>query len=1016
LKILSISREPLRTLSLGVGLFGLFVTGARAIDPHRATSQYVRDRWGTEQGFPRGAVYAITQTSDGYLWIGSEAGLVRFDGLNFKVMKDESAMSSAVGVLGIVPDKEGYLWLLTRDMTLLRYRDGDFDNPFNTTADVSYISVVAGSNRGELLAGKLELGAFTYRAGDFSLVAAAKGIPNSPVIAMAQSRSGDIWLGTFAAGLFRLVQGNTFPVSGNLPDAKVNCLLPDGPQALWVGTDHGIVRWNGEQLSTDGIPAELSKFQVLTMTKDHDGNLWLGTGERGLLRFNPQGISPLDRTDLDTPAITATYEDREGSVWFGSANGIQRLRDSAFVTYSMPEGLPAGGGNPVFVDADNRMWFAPVTGGLEWMRGERHGHISQAGLDRDVVYSIAGSRVGGKDELWLGRQNGGLTRLSENGAVTYTHREGLAQDSVYSVYRDHDGVVWAGTLSGGVSRLEAGKFRTYTAADGLASNTVASILQTADGTMWFATTGGLSALANGKWRTYTLTGGLPSDNVNCMLEDSAGFLWAGTTAGLAVRRSANFTVPAGLPAPLREQILGIAEDGHGLLWIATSNHVLRVNRAKLLKGTLGEGDVRQYGLADGLRGLEGVKRHQSVVSDSLGRIWFSLNLGISVVNPARLTNSSIPAMARIQGISADNATIDLKAPVRIPSGRRRVVLSYAAVSLSLPERVRYRYRLDGFDRGWSEPHGGREAVYTNLAPGPYTFRVVASNPDGVWNSNETALTFSVDPAFWQARWLQAGALFGCVLTALALYRLRLRQLTARLSMRFEERLAERTRIAQELHDTLLQGFLSASMQVHVAADQLPPGSQVKPALTRALGLMRQVIDEGRTVVRGLRSTPGMTLDLEQAFSRIPDELASREWTQDEVNFRVIVDGDRRALRPVLRDEVYSIGREALINAFRHSHAKTIEIELSYSPSRLRLLVRDDGRGIDPETLSGGRDGHWGLQGMRERAERIRARLKLLSAVSRGTEIELSVPGYIAFQDQPGSGFSWFRSRGGNPPE
>ena len=245
---------------------------------------------------------------------------------------------------------------------------------------------------------------------------------------------------------------------------------------------------------------------------------------------------------------------------------------------------------------------------------------------------------------------------------------------------------------------------------------------------------------------------------------------------------------------------------------------------------------------------------------------------------------------------------------------------------------------------------------------------MATNPDGVWNAQEASIIFEVDPLYWQTWWFQMAAALVCVAGVLALYALRLNELTRRINVRFQERLAERTRIAQELHDTLLQGFLSASLQVHVAADRLPEDSSVKPALNRAMELMRQVIDEGRNAVRGLRSSHSASLDLEHAFSGIQQELAADE--REQIDFRVIVEGERRLLHPVLRDEVYRIGREALLNAFRHAHARKIEMELKYSSNRLSVVVRDDGCGIDPNVLETGRDGHWGLSGMRERADRI----------------------------------------------
>jgi signal transduction histidine kinase len=324
----------------------------------------------------------------------------------------------------------------------------------------------------------------------------------------------------------------------------------------------------------------------------------------------------------------------------------------------------------------------------------------------------------------------------------------------------------------------------------------------------------------------------------------------------------------------------------------------------------------------------------------------------------------------------------------------------------MPEKVTFRYRLDGFDRDWCQPVATREAVYTNLPPGSYRFRVIASNPDGVWSSEETAAGFEVDPLFWQTSWFRVGTVLAAMSLGLGLYRLRLYQLTRRLNVRFEERLAERTRIAQELHDTLLQGFLSASMQVHVVSDRLPDDSQVKPALTKALQLMGQVIDEGRNAVRGLRSTSSLSLDLEHAFSRIHQEIFPANQDAGETDFHVVVDGQRRPLRPVLRDEVYRIGREALLNAFHHARAKSIELELKYSPSHLVLLVRDDGCGIDPQILGAGREGHWGLSGMRERAGLIGAQFRVWSSAAAGTEVELIVPSQIAFQDHKSHALRW----------
>ena len=366
------------------------------------------------------------------------------------------------------------------------------------------------ANEGSRLVSMTGIGAFAYRGKRFERLASADGLPRSPVLAVAQTPEGQVWVGTRDAGLFRLGGGQALPITKGLPDLKINCLLPDGKQDLWIGTDSGVVLWNGQDLTASGIPASLGNFQALALEKDRDANLWVGTDSHGLLRFNANGVAFLNENpNRASEAVTALFEDREGNLWIGSASGIERLRDSAFVTYSNPEDVPSDGSVPVFVDSESRVWFPSSARGLWWLKDGKHGRVNQAGLDKDVVYSIAG----GKGELWVGRQRGGLTHLRPKAGsfaeTTYREAEGLAQNSVYSVYQARDGTVWAGTLSGGVSKFSGGKFTTFTTANGLASNTIASILESSDGTMWFATPNGLSALLNGHWQTYTVREGLP---------------------------------------------------------------------------------------------------------------------------------------------------------------------------------------------------------------------------------------------------------------------------------------------------------------------------------------------------------------------------------------------------------------------------------------------------------------------------------------------------------------------------
>jgi ligand-binding sensor domain-containing protein/signal transduction histidine kinase len=983
----------------------LTIETGQAIDPHRTISQYVRQRWGADSGLPKGAIYSINQTPDGYLWIGAESGLYRFDGLRFVAMQSRNPKVPPLShVLGLTVDSSGDLWARLRRPTLLQYRGDDFadltgrEGIFTATA-----SAMARASDGSLLLWALqgEGRAIVLRRGKFETVAEPIGFSRSPVLSLVQTPNGDVWVGTRDAGLFRLRGRETIAVSKNLPDLKVNAIVSAGGNELWVGTDAGIVRWDGEKLTKAGVPPAVEGIQALSLAVDRDRNLWVGTNSRGLIRVNGSGEATIaDGEGESDNAVTAIFEDREGTIWTASGGGLESLRDSTFVTYSLPEGLPSDGSSPVFAGTDGRLWFGAVDGGLWWAKDSQRGKVDRDGLGRDVIYSIAG-RDG---ELWVGRQKGGLTLLQGEGnsmsARTYTRAHGLAQDSVYAVHLGRDGALWAGTLSGGVSRYSNGRFTNYTMADGLISNTVTAILETTKGTVWLASPLGLSALSRGRWQTYA------AGDVNCLLEDKTGVLWIGTAAGLSFRDGERIQTPASVPASLREPVLGLAEDDHGSLWVATANRVLRVNREALQRGTLHEGDLREYGLADGLRGTEGVKRHRSVVGDPAGRIWFSLNRGISMVDPERMRNNTVPAIAHVQSVTADGNQLAVQPSIPIPGGHRRLAFAFTGLSLSVPERVRFRYRLDNFDRDWSEPSTAREAVYTNLGPGHYRFRVIASNPDGVWSSAEAVAGIQVQPLFWQTWWFLAGVLLLVGMLTMASYRYRVHQVTKQMNVRFEERLAERTRIAQELHDTLLQGFLSASMQVHVAADQLDHHSQAKPMLERALQLMQQVTAEGRNAVRGLRTSNSTSHDLERAFSVIQQELGLGGNSRDQASFRVIVEGTPRPLQPLLRDDVYRIGREALINAFRHSHAKRVEMEIRYSTAELRVVVRDDGRGIDSKILETGRDGHWGLSGMSERADRIQSRFTIRSGPTAGTEIELAVPSRVAFLDHGKSRWPW----------
>jgi ligand-binding sensor domain-containing protein len=989
--------------------FLCLVNAAFGLDPTRKISQYVHDKWGEDKGFIGGRIYAIRQSADGYLWIGTERGLVRFDGYNFTLIQQPVPNSPPISpVRDLVTDASGNLWIRLEGPRMLLYHDGKFEDPYARfdLQDIVFTATVSDYKDRVILSGLGER-TLRYEDGRLETIISAEQNPGI-VISLAATRDQSIWLGTQDNGLFRLSQGHISKVAQGLKDSKINALLPAETGGLWIGTDNGIHLWEGDVLAPLNLPSSLKQLQILAMARDHDANIWIGTNH-GIVRITPSGTVSLDQLNPRSGyEVTAIYEDLSGDIWFGGSRGVERLRAGMFTTYSTSDGLPPGGIGSVYADSKGRTWFAPLAGGLYWMKEGQVGHVSVDGLEHDVVYSISG----GGGEVCVGRQQGGLTVLTGKGdsfiAHTYTEADGLAQNSVYSVHRDRDGTIWAGTVSAGISRLKGGKFTNFSDANGLPSNAVNSIVEGFDGATWLATPSGLASFANGHSSNYTARDGLPSSIVRTLFEDTKHVLWVATSGGLAYLSSGQIKIPEKLPEALREQIFGVAEGGLGALWFATSDHVLRVNKERLMDGSLSDADVQSYGIEDGLLGLGGIGRDRTVVSDHLGRIWISLKSGLSLADPIATSRNAVPVMVRIESMTAGGSQVNMQKPIKIHSGIQGITVNYEGTDLAVPKRIRFRYKLDGSDQGWSDIVASRQVVYNNLGPGSYLFRIVASNSFGLWNGPETSVPFVIEHAFWQTWWFRVACLAGCLLTILALYRLRIYQLTRRLNVGFQERLAERTRIAQELHDTLLQGVLSASLQLDVAEDQLPEDSPAKPLLKRVLKLMGTVTEEGRNALRGLRTTESGNQSLETAFSRLRQEFS----LDGKTDYRVIVDSLARPLRPLIRDEVYRIGREAILNAFMHAQANCIEVEVEYASRHLRVLVRDDGRGIDPQVLHSGREGHWGLVGIRERSERIGANLRLRSRIGAGTEVDLTVPGSIAFEKSSNGHlpqwFSWLR--------
>jgi signal transduction histidine kinase/ligand-binding sensor domain-containing protein len=1003
-------QRRLRFLSLLV-----LLSAAGRVTHANVTPTYRRDLWKTDAGFPGGYIYSITQTANGYIWIGSSKGLFRFDGLSFvPIRQNDSNADARFPVWNLLTDVSDQLWVLDDHTHVFRYSADHLVGPLSDKGSHRYrrSPLVAKTREGRLLFGSETQGLVEYDGDSARVLLDPAIMPNLPT-AIAQTPDGAFWIGTEGTGLFRVSLKYGVPEIQNFPalsNIKINCLLPIRSSTLLIGTGKGLLTLHDGTLIHQ-VRTELGNQEIVALATGMRGDIWIGAEGRAFkVRAQDIGQDGQIRLLEGVPvngAITALFEDRDGDLWIGGPEEIERYRGSGFVSYLSSAGLPCVNCGAIYADHHDRVWFAPWDGGLFRLWQGSVQTIEVAGLKHDTVYSIVG---GADDEVWVGRKYGGVTRLTQRGdaleATTYTRKEGLAEDSVSSIYRARDGTIWAGMVSGGLSRLRGGTWRTFTTRDGLPSSRISVITGNEAGEIFVGTPMGLAALKNDHWVVYAAHDGLPPGTIESLFADDSGTLWIGTTKGVSFLRSGTVQVPLGAPKALYAEILGIAEND-GWLWMATRDHVLRVRRTALLKQSFDDSDYREFGVADGLPSSEGVKRNGSVFRDNRRRIWFSLNQGISVLQPSAFVSQAFPVTTRLDEMLVDGRLLAQRGEIRVPAGQHRLTFRYAGVNVSNPGGVRYRYRLDGVDSAWSEPSTMREIDYTNVAPGRFRFHVMARNPDGIWSAEESTMPLEVEAAYWQTRWFQMVSGAVLVLLIFGLHRLRLQQLERQFNSGLEARVSERTRIARELHDTLLQGLHGLMFQFQAARNMLPRNpDRAKVAFDNAIGATEQAISESEDAIRDLRSESCMDSDLVQLLTSAAEELAALEAPIRIVpTFRVTEEGERQDLAPILQNEIYRVAREVLRNAFRHAEATRIEAEIRFDRRTFCLRIRDDGKGIDPQVLAeGGRPGHWGLPGVQERARRMQAKLDFWSAAGAGTEVQLSVPADVAYKKERSGGF------------
>jgi len=1019
-----------------VGVLLAWCACAAALDSSLDISQYAHTSWKVRDGFFKASIQPIAQTSDGYLWLGTQFGLLRFDGVRAVPWHPpEGQALPSEFVFSLLASRDGTLWIGTRE-GLASWREGkltqypvlasqtvyslveDHDSTIWAATVVigsspersrlcsvqrgnvqcygeevfeSAISWVYEDSRRNLWVGGMG-GLWRWKPGPVQHYAIGR------VYQAVEGEDGSLLLGT-ADGLRVMADGRAEGPPANYAfESRITRFLRSRGGSLWVGTpDHGLIHIHGGSTDSFSKTDGLSGNFVGSLFQDREGNVWVGT-DGGLDRFRDfavPSISPDPASVAGT--IWSVLAAKDGSIWLATIGGLSRLRDGAITVFRPTisqkgtlgsttqspstkqfreisnSGLPDVA-QSLFEDDAGQVWATTAKGIVRW-NGDRF--IRVADVPGAGVFAIAEDS---HHTVWIGSSGQGLFGVPRQGPIVQIPWSDLGHGE-YAISLAVDpsqGGLWIGFPRSGIAYWEDGKLRaSYSTADGLGKGYVKHLRFGSRGALWAATDGGLSRIRDGRVETLTSKNGLPCDTVQWSMEDDDHAVWLFQACGLVrVDRDELDT------------------------WVNDPKHVL--------KTTL-------YDASDGVAGaviVGGYKPRVSKAPD--GRILFLGAGDVSVIDPHHLAFNKLPPPVHIEKIAADDKTYDATNGLRLPPHVRYLTIDYTALSLVAPEKVRFRYKLEGEDKDWREVVNKREVEYTNLGPKHYRFRVLACNNSGVWNEQGASLEFVIPPAWYQTRWFYALCAATFLLMLWGLYHLRVLQLQREFNAALEARVGERTRVARDLHDTLLQSFHGLLLRFGIVDRLLPArAEEAKKELQRAMELATAAITEGRDAVQGLRDSTIETNDLVAAIKTIGEELAVRETNHSSARFAVRVEGASRDLRPLLRDEVYRIAAECLRNAFRHANASRIEVEIRYGDKQFRLRVLDDGKGIDPTFLrSDGRQGHYGLRGMRERAQLVGGKLVVWSQLNAGTEVELTIPASNAYAAGPRTAWwsQWFSAK------
>jgi signal transduction histidine kinase/ligand-binding sensor domain-containing protein len=942
--------------------------------------------WMSENGLPQNSVHQVLQTRNGFLWVATEGGIGRFDGNDFRIYssRSDAAAFASDDICCLAEDASGTLWaaassqLLRFDGTRFRYL-GD-SNRLNAGEIMALLPDTDGTllvltNTGlERVAGdqitKVTTdpyavpsamtkapGGGIWLVSRNQLLSYAKGqihlehsLPLSPletVLSMQVQADGTLWLRT-SLKVLRL-QGkteHTWLLEKHLPGTRTESLWI-GPEGLvWIGTNRGLVTISSNDKVSAGIEA-IGVNSVLSVTGDREGDIWVGTEAAGLHVLRPQQF--YTKPEVSDQVITSVVQAGDGTMWMGTRE-----------------------------DGLRRYWSGKID--IPKISGK---------LASQIILALAPGLDG---DLWVGTPDG-LNHIHADEVNTWGSANGLPDDFVRSLLREDDGSIWVGTRRGLAHWKNDRVVETYTSANGLGSELIGALLRVSPNGhaassgegLWIATLRGLSRLRDGKITTYTKSDGLAGNVITSLAQDGAGVIWIGARDG-GLTRYANGKFKAFHQTELPQEVESLVLDTAGYLWLASKRGVARAKLSNLsacLDTTPCSLPVSHYGYSNGLPSEEvSALGHPAVWRTAEGKLWFATRKGVAIVDPIHLHETSGRFPVAIERFVVD----DVEQPIpgenlRISPGHASFNLEYAGLSYSAPSHISYRYRLEGLDRHWNYAGTRRTAYYTNLPPGEYRFRVEAVNTAGEWGANAAELRFRVLPPFYRQAWFYILCLALAGAAIYLAYRLRLRQLNSQ----FQAVLAERNRIAREIHDTLAQGFVGISIHLELVAQSLT--AEDVPAAEQQIKTTQKLVREGladaRQSIWELRTIA--------AQDSLPTRIAKAVEAAVERGSiaKLEVSGTYRALSPEIEGEILRIAQEAIANAVRHAEAKTLLVGLRYDPDQLKMTVIDDGKGFNIlDAPPAGR--HFGLQGMRERAAHIGAKLNVQSASGEGTQISMSV--------------------------